>query len=159
MSSLDALPLALFRPPVVLVVEGRATSRLTTCRLLRALGYEGQGAHNGQQALRIMRQHPALFHLIIANALLPDMDGGELAERAKDQEPGIRVVLVADYVPLGRTAEILEAFPELPVLSKPFGFRELYAVLTPLLGPPRIAVALPAGRRLRRRSRERKVGK
>ncbi len=159
MPSLDALPLALFRPPVVLVVEARTTSRLATCRLLRALGYEGQGARDGQQALRMMRQHPALFHLIIANVLLPDMDAGELAERAKDQERGIRVVLVADYVPLGKAAQILEAFPELPVLSRPFGFRELHGVLTPLLGPPRIAVGLPAGPWLRRRLREQKVGK
>ncbi len=55
MLSPDPLPLALFRPPIVLVVESRTSARTSTCRLLRALGYDGRVARDGQQALRMLR--------------------------------------------------------------------------------------------------------
>jgi CheY-like chemotaxis protein len=144
------LSLALFRPPIVLVVEDRPRSRFSTGRLVSALGYEVRGARNGEQALRLLRSHPGLFDLVLAHILLPDMDGGEFAARVRRQEPGIRVAWIADFVPLG-----LAAKPEIPVVQKPFGFRELHRVLTPLLGPPRAAVPLShRPRTARRRTRK-----
>ena len=158
MLSPDPLPLALFRPPIVLVVESRTTTRATTCRLLRALGYDGRAARDGDQALRMLRQHPTLYQMVLTNILLPDMDGGELAERVAGSWPGTRAVLVSEYVPIGRPAAIIASHPDVPVLRKPFGLRELYEILTPLLGPPRPAIELPGLGRPRARRRDRKVG-
>ena len=55
MLSPDPLPLSLFRPPIVLVVESRTSARTSICRLLRALGYDGRVARDGGQALRMLR--------------------------------------------------------------------------------------------------------
>src|SRR3712207_258408 len=125
MPSPDPLPLALFRPPIVLVVESRTSARTSLCRLLRALGYDGRVAKDGHQALRMLRQHPTLYQVVVSNTVLPDMDGGELARQVSRAWPGTRVMLTADYAAIGTPAAVLAAHPELPVLRKPYGFRVL----------------------------------
>ena len=155
MLSYDTLPLALFRPPIVLVVESRTAARNATCRLVRPLGYEGRMARDGLQATRMLLQHPGLHQLVLTNVLLPDLDVGELARRIEAQEAGTKMALIAEYAPIGKSAEVVHAHPELPVLRRPFGFREIYEVLCPLIGPPRAALPLshrahpPARRRHR----------
>jgi CheY-like chemotaxis protein len=142
MLSSDPLPMALFRPPIVLVVESRTAARSATSRLVRALGYDARVARDGQQALRMLLQYPSLHQLVLSNVVLPDMDGGELAEWVGAQEVGTRVALIAEYAPIGKAAAVIAAHPDVPVLRKPFGFRELYEVLGPLIGPPRAALPL-----------------
>jgi CheY-like chemotaxis protein len=155
MLSLDPLPLALFRPPIVLVVESRTAARAATSRLVRQLGYDARVARDGQQAIRMLIQYPSLHQLVLANVLLPDMDGGELADRVTAHGHGTRVALIAEYAPIGKAATVIQAHPAVPVLRKPFGYREIYEVLCPLIGPPRAALPLsgktipPARRRYR----------
>jgi CheY-like chemotaxis protein len=155
MLSPDPLPLSLFRPPIVLVVESRTSARTSLCRLLRALGYDGRVARDGGQALGMLRQNPTLYQLVLTNTLLPDMDGGELARQVTGAWPDTRVMLVAEYAPIGAPAAVLATHPDLPVLGKPFGFRELYEAVCRLVGPPRAAVPLmgKVGPRARRRTR------
>jgi two-component system, cell cycle sensor histidine kinase and response regulator CckA len=155
MFSPDPLPLALFRPPIVLVVESRTAARSATSRLVRALGYDARVARDGQQALRMLLQYPSLHQLVLTNIVLPDMDGGELAERVGAQAAGTRVALIAEYAPIGKAATVIAAHPDVPVLRKPFGFRELYEVLCPLIGPPRAALPLSGGATPPRRRRHR----
>jgi CheY-like chemotaxis protein len=138
----DTLPLALFRPPVLLIVESSDRTRATLCRLARALGYEVRGAPNARHALRVLRRYPGLFRFILADACLPSMDGGELAERVRELEPHAKIALTADD-PAGRAAELLAAYPELPVLRKPVGAASLGSLLRQLVGPPEAAIPLP----------------
>ena len=145
------LSLALFRPPIVLVVEDRPRSRFSTSRLVGALGYEVRGARNGEQALRLVRDYPGLFDLVLTNVLLPDMDGGEFVDRVRVLEPGIRLAWIADFVPTGLAAKLIAGRPQIPLVQKPFGFREHHRVLTPDLGPPRAAVPLSHPPRVARR--------
>ncbi len=154
MLSPDPVPLALFRPPIVLVVESRTATRSATSRLIRALGYDARTARDGGQAIRMLRQYPTLHRLVLANVVLPDMDGGELAERIATHGHGTRVVLVAEYAPIGKAAAIIAAHPEVPVLRKPFGFRELHDELCRLIGPGRAALPL-SGRASPSRRRQR----
>lgn len=153
MLSPDPLPLALFRPPIVLVVESRTSARTSICRLLRALGYDGRPARDGQQALRMLRQHPTLYQLVLTNTVLPDMDAGELARQVARAWPGTKVMVTAEYAPIGTAAAVLAGHPELAVLRKPFGFRELYDAVCRLVGPPKAAVPLMGRSRVRRRTR------
>jgi CheY-like chemotaxis protein len=157
MLSLDPLPLALFRPPIVLVVESRTAARAATSRLVRQLGYDARVARDGQQALRMVLQHPSLYQLVLANVLLPDMDGGEIADRVNRQGRGTRMALIAEYAPIGKAATVIQAHPDLPVLRKPFGFREVYEVICPLAGPPRATLPL-SGRTIRPARRRYRIG-
>jgi two-component system, cell cycle sensor histidine kinase and response regulator CckA len=155
MFSPDPLPLALFRPPIILVVESRTAARSTTSRLVRALGYEARTARDGQQALRMLREYPSLHQMVLSNVVLPDMDGGELARRIAAHGLGTKVALIADYAPIGKAATVIAAHPDIAVLGKPFGFRELYEVLCPQVGPPRAALPLAGRAILPRRRRNR----
>jgi CheY-like chemotaxis protein len=159
MLSPDPLSLALFRPPIVLVVESRTAARTSTSRLVRALGYEARSARDGQQALRMLVQYPRLHQLVLANVVLPDMDGGQLAERIAEREPGTRVALIAEYAPIGKAAAVLAGHADLAVLRKPFGFRELYEVVCPLIGPPRAALPLSGRVAPARRRRQRSISR
>src|SRR4051812_44840182 len=96
------LPLALFRPPIVLLVEDRPPSRSPTARRVGMLGYEVRGARSGEQALWLLHNYRALFDLVLANILLPDMDGATFVERIGGEEPGIRIAWIADFAPIGQ---------------------------------------------------------
>lgn len=140
--------------PTVLVVDDEETPRSTTCRMVRALGYVARSARDGREALRYLQQHPGEVRLVLTDVIMPYMDGGELAERARDLHPRLPIVLMSAY-PVGEIAELIAAYPELPFVEKPFTTETLYRVLTPLLGPPAKARGRRANDRVRYRDRAR----
>ena len=140
--------------PTVLVVDDEETPRSTTCRMVRALGYQARTARDGREALRYLQQHPGEIRLILTDVIMPYMDGGELAERARDLHPRLPIVLMSAY-PVGEIAELVAAYPELPFLEKPFTTETLQRVLTPILGLPARAKGRRANDRVRYRDRAR----
>ena len=64
---------------------------------------------------------------------MPYMDGGELAERARDLDPRLRLILMSGY-PRSEVVDLIRGYPELPFLEKPVGFGRLYELLGELLG-------------------------
>jgi CheY-like chemotaxis protein len=123
------------RTPGVLLVEDEATPRAEICRMVRGLGYPVHTARNGREALRYLEQHPGEIRLVLADIIMPYMDGGELAERGRDLMPGLRFVLMSASLE-GMAGEVVSAYPETPVLRKPFTFAELYEVVVREIGPP-----------------------
>ena len=121
--------------PTVLIVDDEETPRSVTCRMVRALGYQAQTARDGREALRYLQQHPGEVHLLLSDVVMPYMDGGELAERARDLHASLPIVLMSAH-PAGEIQELIAAYPELPFLAKPFTTEKLHQVLTPLLGAP-----------------------
>jgi len=121
--------------PTVLIVDDEETPRSVTCRMVRALGYQARTARDGREALRYLQQHPGEVRLLLTDVVMPYMDGGELAERARDLHPRLPIVLMSAY-PSGEIAELVAAYPEFPFLAKPFTTERLYQTLTPLLGAP-----------------------
>ena len=119
--------------PTVLIVDDEETPRSVTCRMVRALGYRAESARDGREALRYLQQHPGEIRLLLADVVMPYMDGGELAERARDLHSSLPIVLMSSH-PVENIAELLDGYPELPFLAKPFTTEKLYQVLTPLLG-------------------------
>jgi two-component system cell cycle sensor histidine kinase/response regulator CckA len=140
--------------PMVLVVDDEETPRALACRMVRALGYRAQSARDGREALRYIQQHPGEVRLILADIIMPYMDGGELAERARDLHPKMPVVLMSTS-PRGEAADLVAAYPELPFLEKPFSTESLYRVLTPLLGPAPVTRGRRVNDRVRYQDRAR----
>jgi two-component system, cell cycle sensor histidine kinase and response regulator CckA len=122
--------------------------------MVRALGYQAQTARDGREALRYLQQHPGEIRLVLTDVIMPYMDGGELAERARDLHPRLPIVLMSAY-PVGEIAELISAYPELPFLEKPFTTEALHRVLVPLLGPPGRARGRRANDRVHYRDRAR----
>lgn len=122
--------------PRVLVVDDEPTPRSGLCRMVKGMGYEVHAVGDGRAALRYLQQHPGEVRLLLTNLFLPSMDGGELAERARDLEPGLRVVLMPSG-PQEAASDLLTGYRDLPVLEKPIAFGRLYELLVERLGPPR----------------------
>jgi CheY-like chemotaxis protein len=121
--------------PLVLVVDDEQASRSAITRMVRGMGYRAQSCRSGRDSLRFLAANPRAVRLLITDLLMPGMDGGELAERAMDLDPGLRVVLVAGP---GKDADrdLLAGYRDLPVLTKPVTFGELYGKLEELIGAP-----------------------
>jgi CheY-like chemotaxis protein len=119
--------------PTILLVDDEATARAEAARLLRSgLKCHVCEAYDGRHALRVFRQHPGKIDLVITDFLMPLMDGGELAERIRDLDPKVPIVLMS--TPLtGEAADLLHGYRDFPFLAKPFTFLALRGVLVPLL--------------------------
>ena len=136
--------------PLVLVVDDEPAARTAVCRMVRGLGYRVQASGSGGEALRYLEAHPREVKLLLADLGMPRMDGGELVERARDRDPGLRAVLMVQSGE--RQAEdLLTGYRDVPVLAKPVGFSELYGRLRELLGPPAASPSRPARSRSSRR--------
>ena len=129
--------------PRVLVVDDEPTPRSGVCRMVRGMGYEVHAVGDGREALRYLQQHPGEVRLLLADLVLPLMDGGELAERARDLEPGVRVVLMVSSPNGGAAADLLAGYRDLPRLEKPVAFDRLYELLVGQLGAPQPGGARP----------------
>jgi PAS domain S-box-containing protein len=121
---------ALDAPPgggeTVLVVEDEPMLREMIERTLRQLGYEVLSAGSGAEALDLARAHPGALDLLLADVVMPQMGGSELARRLQEQRPGIPVLFMSGHADavldfdFGPDSGVLER-----VLRKPFRRDEL----------------------------------
>jgi two-component system, cell cycle sensor histidine kinase and response regulator CckA len=121
------------RAPTILLADDEPTPRADTARLLRGgLRCHVCEARDGRHAFRVFRQHPGKIQLVLTDFIMPLMDGGELAERIRDLDPRMPIVLMS--APLsGEAADLLAGYSDLPFLQKPFTYLELYRTVIPLL--------------------------
>lgn len=135
MTEEDRRILPLTPGPLVLVVDDEATHRDAVTRMVQALGYQARSSPSGQAALRLLEAHPREVRLLIADLLMPGMDGGELTERARDLDSRLLVVLMAG--PGDADArELLSGYRDVPLLWKPVNLEELARMFEQLLGMP-----------------------
>jgi len=105
-------------PATILLVEGERTLRTVMRRVLTGAGYAVIEAAGAGAALRISAQTRERIDLVLTDVAMPEMNGGELAERLQAARPDLDVVLLS-----GHPAESLEPYgPRLDerLLPKPF---------------------------------------
>jgi signal transduction histidine kinase len=82
----------------LMVVEDEPSLKYLTCRALNVQGYEVLPASNGQDALRVAREHKgAPIRLVVTDVVMPLMGGKVMAEWLKTTYPGIKVVFTSGY--------------------------------------------------------------
>jgi CheY-like chemotaxis protein len=73
--------------------------------VLEECGYAVLTAAEGTAALLLLRDHPRI-DLLFTDIVMPGLDGAEVARRACQQKPGLKVLFTsgypADVVPAGR---------------------------------------------------------
>jgi CheY-like chemotaxis protein len=131
----DPTIIPIMRGRLVLVTERYGTPRALVTAYVRSIGYPARPCASGTEALAFLSRHRGGVQCLLAEMGLADMDGGELAERAVDLVPGLRVVVMAAP---GDPAEqhLLRGYRDLPCLGKPIFADALRSTLLPLLGPP-----------------------
>jgi DNA-binding NtrC family response regulator len=101
----------------VLVVDDEAIIRQSLRDWLSDVGYQVLTAENGFQALEIIQQEG--LRIVVADLVMPGMDGIELMKRAKEISPDVEVIIVTAYgsIPTAITAMREGAYD---YIEKPF---------------------------------------
>ncbi len=120
----DVRPRLSSRGPLVLVVDEELTRRSILSRMIRAFGYSVRNCATSREALQFLRDHPREVRLLIADLMLPGMDGGELVERARDLDPTVRVLLTVDTDNPG-AVELHTGYHDFAWVRKPITFSAL----------------------------------
>jgi two-component system, cell cycle sensor histidine kinase and response regulator CckA len=81
----------------ILLVDDHAAARKSMQRFLLEAGYRILPAHGGKQALKVFAEHSGAVDLLIADCMMPGMDGQELAETLLRRKPGLKVLLISGY--------------------------------------------------------------
>lgn len=109
----------------ILIIDDEELVRLTLRRSLEAEGHDLIEATNGDEGLRVHRQHP--FDLVITDIIMPNNEGIETIRELKQEFPQVRIIAISgggrmDNTDLLRMSQLLGADA---VLAKPFGPEEL----------------------------------
>ncbi|MFH1931464.1 MAG: PAS domain S-box protein [Pseudomonadota bacterium] len=103
----------------VLIVEDDAALRNLAQKTLHLYGYSVLEAENGEEALRVSKEHEGPIHLMITDVVMPKMGGKEVAERLQPLYPQMKVVYMSGYTDNAIAHHgVLE--PGLNYLEKPF---------------------------------------
>jgi CheY-like chemotaxis protein len=121
--------------PLVLVVDDEMDIQRVATRVIESLGYGLVLARNGEEGLELARRYKP--QLVLTDALMPRMDGREMALRIKDDPETTAakvVVMTALYTNVKYRNEGFKTFKVDDYLAKPLAFDELRAVLQKHLG-------------------------
>ena len=109
----------------VLVVEDVGLIRMTTVDLTQELGFDTAEAGDGAEALKILRDDPAIA-ILLTDLGLPGMNGRQLVAEAHRLRPDLKIVIASGY----STESEGGAFPPgTVVLTKPFDLAALKRAL------------------------------
>jgi signal transduction histidine kinase/ActR/RegA family two-component response regulator len=111
---------------VVLLVEDELAVRVVVAEVLRDLGYTVLEADNSQSGLRIIETR-AHIDLLLTDVGLPGgMNGRQLADAAREQRPGLKVLFLTGYA---ESAAIGNGLMEqgMEVMTKPFDLEKFVA--------------------------------
>jgi CheY-like chemotaxis protein len=117
-------------PMRILVVEDNVDSQYLVCEMLRAFGHEADGVAHPDDALALLASRR--FDLLFTDVSLPGMSGVDLARRALQDHPSMRVIFASGY---GDTLLRHLEFPYLS-LQKPYELDQLQAALAQVARRP-----------------------
>ncbi len=83
----------------ILVVEDDEAVRDIACSFLKSLGYKALEASNGVEALKLIRKKNLIMDidLLLTDMVMPEMGGEELAQKIKEINPDIKILLSSGY--------------------------------------------------------------
>jgi CheY-like chemotaxis protein len=115
-------------PPVILVVDDEAAVNRVVTRFLKHVGYRVLEACSAPEALERVRRQDPRVDVVLADVVMPGVDGVELAATLLSRAPGPSVILMTGVLP--EEVERLEVNGQIVrVLRKPLDLDELQQVL------------------------------
>jgi CheY-like chemotaxis protein len=112
----------------VLVAEDDLAVRDFVSSVLEQEGYKVLVANNGRQSLEICKNHDGPIYALITDVVMPEINGRELAERARLIRPNLKVLFISGYVDRGLREEDTQN-PSYAFLEKPFTAESLLTLL------------------------------
>ena len=119
-------------PLTILLVDDDLDFLSAEKEMLELLGFKVIAAHDGMQALQLVRLENPEFNLVISDFNMPKMDGVETLTTLGVMRPGLKKILCSGNTEgecfKGRTVK------DCMYLGKPFGLKELDAAVNQMLG-------------------------
>ena len=114
----------------ILLAEDDDSMRGFLERALTKAGYEVIAYANGKDAHDRLQQEP--FTLLLTDIVMPLMDGIELARRASERDPDLKIMFITGFAAVTLNTDN-KAVKEARVLSKPFHLKDLVREIDRLL--------------------------
>jgi two-component system cell cycle response regulator len=108
----------------VLVVDDEDYIREPIVEMLRRMGFRVDSANNGKHALKKLKKKPYTF--LLTDMRMPEMDGLELIQKAKNDYPNVSTVAMTGYSKEYDYVDVVNAGAA-DFINKPFGIEELEA--------------------------------
>ncbi|MEY4388275.1 MAG: hypothetical protein RLY20_3558 [Verrucomicrobiota bacterium] len=112
----------------ILLVDDEKSVRMVLVRVLRASGYQVFEAADGIEGLKQLAEHLKDVKVVIADLIMPRMDGSEFVRAASRLKPALKVITVsglgAATVESGERDDIVQTH-----LTKPFGPEDMLRAL------------------------------
>jgi two-component system cell cycle response regulator CpdR len=114
----------------ILLAEDDDQLRVFLSRGLQRAGHIVESIGDGAAALTLAEKNN--FDLLLADVVMPGLDGIELARKVSQQQPGIRVMFITGFAAVAMREEGLSKNRP-RVLAKPFHLRHLIEEIEALL--------------------------
>ena len=115
----------------VLIVDDDQDLREILAHLVRKEGFTPLTAADGSSALELLRLRGA--EVMLADVHLPDGDGLELLQKAREMDPDLPVIMITAYAGVNQAVAAMRAGAH-DYLAKPFQHREVIRLLHRALG-------------------------
>jgi two-component system, cell cycle sensor histidine kinase and response regulator CckA len=126
------LPRNLAITKTILVVEDDDAVRVPAAEFLKMEGFKVLQAKTGPEALEIVERHQGPLDLLVADVIMPEMSGGQVAEKLLETYPGLKVLYMSgdsENAPALNSPGLAHS-----VLQKPFRLHRLNETIHDLLG-------------------------
>jgi PAS domain S-box-containing protein len=109
-------PLNLRAGETILLVDDHTPARKSMQKILYQAGFRVLHAPSGKRALEIFADHSQDIDLLVADWMMPGMNGRDLATTLRRQNPGLKVLLISGY----HDDQAKSATPSVKLIRKPF---------------------------------------
>jgi len=116
------------RTATVLIVDDFDAVRTLLRKQLTDQGHTVLEAGDGIEALQLVRRQGGAIDLVLADVVLPGMNGTQLADRLTSEFPGMAIILMSAFAPAG-LGRVGFRDAVIPVLQKPFDAGHLTEVM------------------------------
>jgi two-component system cell cycle response regulator CpdR len=106
----------------IILAEDDDDMRRFLAKALENAGYQVVSFDNGMSAYHRLREEP--FELLLTDIVMPEMDGIELARRANELDPDIKIMFITGFAAVALNPDS-QAPRDAKILSKPFHLRDL----------------------------------
>ena len=114
----------------ILLAEDDTDMRRFLVKALQNAGFDVISYDNGLSAYQRLREEP--FELLLTDIVMPEMDGIELARKATELDPELKVMFITGFAAVALNPEN-NAPKNAKVLSKPVHLRELVSEVNKML--------------------------
>ena len=116
--------------PKILLAEDDNDMRRFLVKALENAGFQVSPHDNGMSAYQRLREEP--FEMLLTDIVMPEMDGIELARRASELDPDIKIMFITGFAAVALNPDS-QAPKDAKVLSKPFHLKDLVNEVDKLL--------------------------